>query len=86
MAAEVMTAALPFVRGVREPWLLVSFLPLVFNWIATWRVKVPFHHRLVEGFDAAVHRRLVASNWCARTHGVYAVHFCFTASAKPQAS
>lgn len=63
MAAELMTAVLLFVRCVREPWLLVSLVPLAFNWLATWRVQVPLHRRLAEGFDAAVHRRLVASNW-----------------------
>ncbi len=63
MAAELITAALLFTRGAREPWLLVSFIPLAFNWLATWRVQVPLHQRLGEGFDAAVHRRLIGSNW-----------------------
>lgn len=63
MAAELLTAVLLFLRSAREPWLLASFAPLLFNWLATWRVQIPLHDRLAAGFDAEVHRRLVASNW-----------------------
>ena len=63
MAAELLTAALLFLRGAREPWLLASFVPLLFNWLATWRVQIPLHDRLVAGFDPEAHRRLVATNW-----------------------
>jgi hypothetical protein len=63
MAVELITAAILFFRGAREPWLLVSFAPLAFNWLATWRVQIPLHDRLADGFDAEVHRRLVGSNW-----------------------
>jgi hypothetical protein len=63
MAVELVTASLLFLGGVREPWLLLSFAPLAFNWLATWRVQIPLHQRLAAGFDADVHRRLVASNW-----------------------
>ncbi len=63
MLIELVTAALLFARGGSEPWLLVSFVPLAFNWLATWRVQVPLHRRLAAGFDPAVHRRLVAGNW-----------------------
>ncbi|MEQ1852411.1 MAG: hypothetical protein ABMA01_12565 [Chthoniobacteraceae bacterium] len=63
MAVELITAVLLVVRGARELWLLASFVPLAFNWLATWRVQIPLHDRLAAGFDAEVHRRLVASNW-----------------------
>ena len=63
MAAELLTAVLLFFRGAREPWLLASFAPLLFNWLSTWRVQVPLHDRLATGFDPGAHRRLVASNW-----------------------
>jgi hypothetical protein len=63
MAAELLTAFLLVARGVRQPWLLASLLPLAFNWISTWRVQIPLHDRLAAGFDADVHRRLVATNW-----------------------
>ncbi len=63
MAVELLTAILLLVRGAREPWLLASFVPLAFNWLATWRVQIPLHNRLAAGFDADVHRQLVATNW-----------------------
>lgn len=63
MAVELLTAILLVTRGAREPWLLASLAPLAFNWISTWRVQIPLHDRLANGFDADVHRRLVATNW-----------------------
>ena len=63
MAVELLTSALLVARGAREPWLLASLAPLAFNWISTWRVQIPLHKRLANGFDADVHRRLVATNW-----------------------
>jgi hypothetical protein len=32
-------------------------------WVSTAAVQVPCHRRLARGFDADVHRRLVASSW-----------------------
>ena len=32
-------------------------------WASTWLVQAPCHTRLAQGFDAAVHRRLVTTNW-----------------------
>jgi len=32
-------------------------------WLSTFFLQVPMHSRLERGFDAAAHRRLVASNW-----------------------
>jgi len=63
MAAELLTAVLLFFRGAREPWLLASFAPLLFNWFATWRVQIPLHNRLAAGFDSETHRRLMGTNW-----------------------
>ena len=63
MAVELLTAILLVTRGAREPWLLASLAPLAFNWVSTWRVQIPLHDRLANGFDADVHRRLVATNW-----------------------
>jgi hypothetical protein len=37
-------------------------------WTSTFTVQVPLHRRLERGFDAAVHGRLVRSNWL-RTGG-----------------
>ncbi len=63
MAVELLTAILLVARGAREPWFLASLVPLAFNWISTWRVQIPLHDSLANGFDADVHRRLVATNW-----------------------
>lgn len=62
MAVEFGTAALLIVCGAREWWLLASFVPLAFNWLATLRMHIPLHIRLSGGFDAEAHRRLVRSN------------------------
>ncbi|MHC5115126.1 MAG: hypothetical protein ACYTGP_11950 [Planctomycetota bacterium] len=32
-------------------------------WVSTFAVQVPVHRRLERGFEAAVHRRLVRTNW-----------------------
>lgn len=37
-------------------------------WASTFLIQVPLHERLSAGFDAAVHRRLVRTNW-GRTLG-----------------
>lgn len=63
MAAELLTAVLLFLRGARDPWLLASFAPLLFNWLSTWRVQIPLHDRLAAGFSPETQRRLVATNW-----------------------
>ena len=46
------------------PWMAWTGLRLIaFIWITTGLVQVPLHRRLTEGFDAAAHRRLIATNW-----------------------
>jgi hypothetical protein len=45
-------------------WMAWTGLGLVaFIWGTTALVQVPLHARLTKGFDAAAHRRLVATNW-----------------------
>lgn len=88
MAAVVM---LPWtVQGVTTAGLLLApplGVPKALLWAAAvaaaipvavtvvW--SVPAHRRLADGFDAQVHRRLVATNWLRTaawtTHGVLAV-------------
>ena len=63
MFTELLTAAWLVFDGHRDHWLLVSLLPLAFNWLSTWRVQIPLPSRLSTGFDAEVHERLVATNW-----------------------
>lgn len=67
MLAELLTAAWLVFVGHRDQWLLVSLLPLAFNWLSTWRVQIPLHLKLSAGFDAQAHERLVATNWWRTT-------------------
>lgn len=73
-AAVVMPAML--VEGATAAWLLLRcpagvprWMPwagltmLVVIWGSTFLVQVPCHDALSHGWDAAVHARLVSSNW-----------------------
>jgi len=66
MCVETITAAtlmfwVPF-GGPR--WIAGLGLALVAcNWLATAFLQVPCHRKLAAGFDAAVVRRLVRTNW-----------------------
>jgi hypothetical protein len=42
-------------------WWGLGLLLLI--WISTILLQVPQHRRLQAGFDPAVHRRLVSTNW-----------------------
>lgn len=63
MLAEIGTAAWLVSMGERDILLLVSFAPLLFNWLSTWRVQIPLHDRLARGFEDDDWRQLVRSNW-----------------------
>jgi hypothetical protein len=66
MTTELVTAGLvawQLPLGV-PAWMGGTGLGLVaFIWATTGLVQVPLHGRLTDGFDAAAHRRLVATNW-----------------------
>jgi hypothetical protein len=71
MLIEVGTAAWIILRvpaTAANPWFLAAFLLLLVIWIATAAFSVPAHGVLSERPDAAVIRRLVATNWI-RTAG-----------------
>lgn len=66
MTTELITAGLlvwwlPLGVPVWQSWAGLGLI--VFIWTTTGLVQVPLHHTLSEGVDAAVHRRLVRSNW-----------------------
>jgi len=63
MFTELGTAAWLVIAGSRDPWFLTSLVPLAFNWLSTWRVQIPLHDQLAQGFDAQSHARLVRTNW-----------------------
>lgn len=46
------------------PWVVLAGISMVFAiWISTAAIQVPCHTKLLQGFNQAVHRRLVRSNW-----------------------
>lgn len=51
-------------RGWLPSWAVWTGVGLlVVIWLSTAAIQVPCHKRLEAGFDTAVHRRLVRSNW-----------------------
>lgn len=59
-AAAWLVAFAP--TGLRAAaWLGAALLVSV--WLVTAFASVPGHHRLAQGFEPAVHRRLVRTNW-----------------------
>ena len=66
MLIEIVTAAcLLWVRPTAVPaWLVYAALALLLVvWASTAFIQVPCHEKLTSGFDAAIHSRLVVSNW-----------------------
>ena len=63
--AEVVTAGWLFLAPGTLPRaaLLVAGMVLAVIWIATGAYFAPLHGRLALGFDAALHKRLVITNW-----------------------
>lgn len=66
MLVEIVTATcLLWLRPTAVPaWLVyVAFALLMVVWASTAFIQVPCHEKLTSGFDAAIHSRLVVSNW-----------------------
>lgn len=66
MAIELGTAVLLAVAvppGVPKALVISGLVLVIAVWLSTFAIQVPCHHRLARGFDAAVHRKLVCSNW-----------------------
>lgn len=66
MFVEAATAVLMFwihPLGVVTWQLWTAAGLLAVTWISTALLQVPCHEALSKGFDATVHRRLVATNW-----------------------
>ena len=66
MLTELVTSALLLLSPPASvppilPW--VGFGLVLCIWAATALLAVPAHRRLAEGFDPAVHARLVGANW-----------------------
>jgi hypothetical protein len=64
MLAEGVTAFyLVWVPATRSPAALAGLGLLFLIWASTAFIELPCHRHLSEGFNPAVHRRLVNSNW-----------------------
>ena len=66
MLAELVAALLIWMDPPAAAPALAApagLLALAGIWLVTFTVSVPCHRRLLTGFDAAAHRRLVRSNW-----------------------
>lgn len=44
-------------------WAWLGLILVGTIWLSTWFLQVPAHNVLANGFDAAVHSRLVNTNW-----------------------
>jgi hypothetical protein len=66
MLLELLTAVLLiwYMPAHVPSWIAyVALGLLVIVWMSTAFIQVPCHEKLTTGFDAAVHERLVVSNW-----------------------
>lgn len=62
MLAEA-ASAVALLFSARSAMAAALLALVVVIWVSTAGIQVPCHTRLEGGFDAAVHRRLVRSNW-----------------------
>ena len=63
MLIELVTVGLLWVLAPFDVWAIVGALLVAVIWASTVIIQVPCHGRLAAGFDRAIHRRLVDSNW-----------------------
>jgi hypothetical protein len=63
MLVEIFTFALLLIEGIRSNAFLISGLLLGVIWASTFLIQVPLHRKLLEGWNAEQHRRLVTTNW-----------------------
>ena len=63
MLVEVFTFALLLIEGIRSNAFLISGLLLGVIWASTFLIQVPLHRRLLRGWNARLHQRLVTTNW-----------------------
>ena len=63
LVLELITAVALLYQGHREPAFVASASLIPVNWLSTAIFQAPSHLRLMGGFDAAVIRRLIRSNW-----------------------
>lgn len=64
MLVELASALLLlFMMPGSRMMLVVNLLILAIIWLSTFCLQVPTHHKLSQGYDPALHRKLVQTNW-----------------------
>lgn len=63
MGIELVTGMAWLAARPGDSFALAGAGLIVVNWVSTAFIQVPLHRRLEAGFEADVHRRLVATNW-----------------------
>ena len=66
MLIELLTAAYFILRppiGVSTSWMVAGLGMVIAVWLVTATLSVPYHGRLMNGFDANAYRGLVLTNW-----------------------
>ena len=63
MLVEIFTFALLLIEGIRSNAFLISGLLLGMIWASTFLIQVPLHRKLLQGWNAEQHQRLVTTNW-----------------------
>lgn len=62
MLPECITAIVLCLQR-NEAWFVVNLVLLALIWLSTFTLQVPCHRRLSRGYDVALTKRLVATNW-----------------------
>jgi uncharacterized membrane protein len=63
MFLELGTAVWLIFENPREPLVQLGLGMLVLIWLSTALLQAPIHSKLTHGWDAALHGRLVRTNW-----------------------
>ncbi len=63
LMAEFATAGWLLYAGERRAVFLVSLILMVLNWLSTAFFQAPIHVKLMRGYDHALVRRLILTNW-----------------------
>lgn len=66
MLIEIATAAylcFDAPAGTTKAWMIVGMIMLGLIWLSTAVLQVPYHGKLMHGFDMDAYRGLVSTNW-----------------------
>lgn len=63
LAEAALSLALAVCEGSNIQFSIFTLVLLLLIWISTFTVQVPLHNQLRNGYDAALIKRLVRTNW-----------------------